>query len=88
MKFWARARTIRSATLIPSLETARFGSRGKLRLAERLNDFLEGNGYIWRNLPLGPRGRHPESVIAHPGKGLLVLEVKVWRLDTFAEAIQ
>jgi len=46
------------ATLIPSLGSAQFDSRGELRLAERLNDFLEDNSYIWHNLPVGPRGRH------------------------------
>src|SRR6186713_285446 len=74
------------ATLIPSLGTARFDSRGELRLAERLKDFLEENAYIWHNLPMGPRGRHPDFVIVHPAKGLLVLEVKDWRLDTIASA--
>jgi hypothetical protein len=44
------------ATLIPSLGSARFDSRGELRLAERLKDFLEENAYIWHNLPMGPRG--------------------------------
>jgi hypothetical protein len=74
------------ATLIPSLGTARFDTRGELRLAERLKDFLEDNSYIWHNLPVGPRGRHPDFVIVHPAKGLLVLEVKDWRLDTIASA--
>src|SRR5688572_6132337 len=70
------------ATLIPSLGAARFDSRGELRLAERLKDSLEENAYIWHNLPMGPRGRHPDFVIVHPARGLLVLEVKDWRLDT------
>jgi len=70
------------ATLIPSLGSAQFDSRGELRLAERLKDFLEDNSFIWNNLPMGPRGRHPDFVIVHPGRGLLVLEVKDWRLDT------
>ena len=74
------------ATLIPSLGAAHFDSRGELRLAERLKDFLEDNSYIWHNLPMGPRGRHPDFVIVHPGRGLLVLEVKDWRLDTIASA--
>jgi hypothetical protein len=74
------------ATLIPSLGTARFDTRGELRLAERLKDFLEDNSYIWHNLPVGPRGRHPDFVIVHPAKGLLVLEVKDWRLDAIASA--
>jgi hypothetical protein len=74
------------ATLIPSLGSARFDSRGELRLAERLKDFLEENSYIWHNLPIGPRGRHTDFVIVHPAKGLLVLEVKDWRMDTIASA--
>jgi hypothetical protein len=87
---WLSSETARiervMATLIPSLGSARFDSRGELRLAERLKDFLEENAYIWHNLPMGPRGRHPDFVIVHPGKGLLVLEVKDWRLDTIASA--
>ncbi len=74
------------ATLIPSLGSARFDSRGELRLAERLKDFLEENACIWHNLPMGPCGRHPDFVIVHPSNGLLVLEVKDWRLDTIASA--
>ena len=67
------------ATLIPSLGFARFDTRGELRLAERLKDFLEENAVVWHNLPVGPRGRHPDFIIAHPANGLLVLEVKDWR---------
>jgi hypothetical protein len=67
------------ATLIPSLGTASFDTRGELRLAERLKEFLEDNSFIWHNLPVGPRGGHPDFVIVHPAKGLLVLDVKDWR---------
>lgn len=64
------------ATLIPSLGSARFDTRGELRLAERLKDFLEENAVVWHNLPVGPRSRHPDFIIVHPANGLLVLEVK------------
>lgn len=74
------------ATLIPTLGSTHFDSRGELRVAERLKDFLEENTYIWHNLPMGPRGRHPDFVVVHPANGLLVLEVKDWRLDTIASA--
>src|SRR5688572_13548379 len=74
------------ATLSPSLGSARFESRGELRLAERLKDFLEENAYIWHNLPMGPRGRHPDFVIVHPSNGLLILEAKDWRLDSILSA--
>src|SRR5262245_52574611 len=74
------------ATLFPSIGSANFDSRGELRLAERLREFLEDNAYIWHNLPMGPRGRHPDFVIVHPARGLLVLEVKDWRLDNIDSA--
>jgi hypothetical protein len=74
------------ATLIPTLGSARFDSRGELRLAERLKDFLEENAFVWHNLPMGPYGRHPDFVIIHPSHGLLVLEVKDWRLDAILTA--
>jgi hypothetical protein len=74
------------AILIPSLGYARFDSRGELRLAERLKDFLEENAVVWHNLPVGPRRRHPDFIVIHPGRGLLVLEVKDWRLDAIVAA--
>ena len=74
------------AILIPSLGFARFDTRGELRLAERLKDFLEENAVVWHNLPVGPRSRHPDFIIVHPANGLLVLEVKDWRLESIASA--
>ena len=74
------------AILIPSLGYARFDSRGELRLAERLKDFLEENAVVWHNLPVGPRSRHPDFIIVHPANGLLVLEVKDWRLESIVSA--
>ena len=49
------------ATLIPSLGSARFDSRGELRLAERLKDFLEENACIWHNLPMARAAGIPTS---------------------------
>jgi hypothetical protein len=74
------------ATLIPTLGSARFDSRGELRLAERLKEFLEENTYVWHNLPMGPRGRHPDFIAVNPSSGLLILEVKDWRMDTIASS--
>ena len=74
------------AILIPSLGFARFDTRGELRLAERLKDFLEENAIVWHNLPVGPRSRHPDFIIVHPANGLLVLEVKDWRLESIVSA--
>jgi hypothetical protein len=74
------------ATLIPTLGSARFDTRGELRLAERLKDFLEENTVVWHNFPVGPGRRHPDFVIVNPTNGLLVLEVKDWRLDSMVSA--
>jgi hypothetical protein len=74
------------ATLIPSLGSARFDARGELRLAERLKDCLEDNAWVWHNIPVGPFGRHPDFVVLHPVQGIVVLEVKDWRLDTIGNA--
>ena len=74
------------ATLIPSLGAARFDARGELRLAERLKDCLEDNAWVWHNIPVGPFGRHPDFVALHPQQGIVVLEVKDWRLDTIVNA--
>lgn len=73
------------AILIPTLGSARFDSRGELRLAERLREFLEDNALVWHNLPVGPWGQHPDFVLLHPSRGLVVLEVKDWRLDSILE---
>jgi hypothetical protein len=74
------------ATLIPTLGSARFDARGELRLAERLKDCLEDNAWVWHNIPVGPFGRHPDFVALHPQQGIVVLEVKDWRLDTISNA--
>ncbi|MFA6901620.1 MAG: NERD domain-containing protein/DEAD/DEAH box helicase [Gallionellaceae bacterium] len=74
------------ATLIPTLGAARFDARGELRLAERLKDCLEDNAWVWHNIPVGPFGRHPDFVALHPQQGIVVLEVKDWRLDTIGHA--
>ena len=74
------------ATLIPSLGAARFDARGELRLAERLKDCLEDNAWVWHNIPVGPFGKHPDFVTLHPQQGIVVLEVKDWRLDTIGSA--
>jgi hypothetical protein len=68
------------APLIPSLGSARLDARGELRLAERLKDCLEDNAWVWHNIPVGPFGKHPDFVVLHPHQGIVVLEVKDWRI--------
>jgi hypothetical protein len=54
---------------------------GERRFGERLKTLLEDDYICWHNVPVGPRRHYPDFVLLHPGRGLLVFEVKDWRLD-------
>ena len=75
------------ATLIPALSAcvARMTS-GERRLAERLEAKLDADYLLWFDVPVGPRQSHPDFVVLHPRRGLLVLEVKDWRLASIVRA--
>ena len=75
------------ATLIPSIGTcvSRM-TQGERRLAERLEQKLDDDYLVWYDVPVGPTQTHPDFVILHPRRGLLILEVKDWRLDTIQKA--
>ncbi|WP_273036240.1 DEAD/DEAH box helicase [Massilia timonae] len=71
------------ATLIPSIGAcASRMTPGERRLAARLEDKLEDDYLCWYDVSIGDRTQHPDFVVFHPHRGLLVLEVKDWRLDT------
>lgn len=55
---------------------------GERRLAQRLEDKLEDDYLCWYDVSIGHRTLHPDFVIFHPGRGLLVLEVKDWKIST------
>jgi len=61
-------------------------SGGEKRLSERLEQKLEDDYLLWYDVPVGPRQRHPDFVVLHPRRGLLVLEVKDWKPDTIRRA--
>ncbi|MFC5475887.1 DEAD/DEAH box helicase [Paraherbaspirillum soli] len=71
------------ATLIPTIGAclSRMTS-GEKRFAYRLEDKLEDDYYCWYDVPVGEQTLHPDFVVLHPSRGLLVLEVKDWKLDT------
>ncbi len=71
------------ATLIPAIGgvLAQMTS-GERRFAERLESHLEDDYLCWYDVPVGEQGLHPDFVVLHPRRGLLILEVKDWRLDT------
>ncbi|MBS7455561.1 3'-5' exonuclease [Coralloluteibacterium stylophorae] len=71
------------ATFIPGRNTClpRM-TAGERRFALRLEEKLEDDYLVWYDLPVGPRRRQPDFVLLHPNRGLLVLEVKDWKLET------
>ncbi|AFY74788.1 nuclease-like protein [Synechococcus sp. PCC 7502] len=70
-------------SLIPSLNScvARMTS-GEKRLAVRLEQKLDDDYLIWYDVPIGKKQLHPDFIILHRLRGLLVLEVKDWKIDT------
>ncbi len=71
------------ATLIPALSSCKPRmTSGEKRFAERLEQLLEADYLCWYDVPIGGKQRHPDFVVLHPSRGLLVLEVKDWKLDT------
>ncbi|MCK9202633.1 MAG: NERD domain-containing protein [Gallionella sp.] len=71
------------ATLIPSYGTcAGRMTPGERRFAQRLEAKLEEDYLCWYDVPVGPANSHPDFIILHPRRGLLILEVKDWKQDT------
>ncbi|MCK9387418.1 MAG: NERD domain-containing protein [Sulfuritalea sp.] len=70
------------AILIPGIGSCTFDTGGERRFAERLEAKLEDDYLCWYNVPVGSSTRHPDFIVLHPHRGLLVLEVKDWRRDT------
>ena len=74
------------ATLIPALGAC--VSRmtgGERRLAERLEQKLDDDYLLWYDVPMGPKNAHPDFCVMHPRRGILILEVKDWRLSTIGQ---
>ena len=59
---------------------------GERRLAERLEQKLDDDYLLWYDVPVGPRHSHPDFVVMHPRRGILVLEVKDFKLGTILQA--
>lgn len=74
------------ATLIPAMGSSAFDSTGERRLAERLEQKLDADYLLWHNVPIGPKQTHPDYVVLHARRGLLVLETKDWRPQTVQDA--
>jgi hypothetical protein len=59
---------------------------GERRVFEALARHLEDDYTVWHNIPIIGSSREPDFVILHPQRGLLILEVKDWRLTTIRDA--
>ena len=54
---------------------------GERRTAERLEQKLDADYLLWYDVAVGPRHQHPDFVVMHPRRGILILEVKDFRLS-------
>ena len=74
------------ATLIPALSTClKKMTAGEKRFAYRLESILDDDYLCWYNVPIGRLSRYPDFIVVHPQRGIIVLEVKDWRLDYIRE---
>jgi hypothetical protein len=75
------------AEMIPSLNSCLSRMQaGEKRFARRLLSHLEDDYVCWYETGIGFRPRYTDFIILHPMRGLLLLEVKDWRLDTIRRA--
>ena len=71
------------ATLIPSLNSCLSKMQaGEKRFAQRLEKLLEEDYLCWYDMPVGKRQRYADFIILHPLRGVLLLEVKDWKLES------
>ncbi|MGB1111236.1 MAG: DEAD/DEAH box helicase, partial [Gammaproteobacteria bacterium] len=71
------------AKLIPSLNSCLSRMQaGEKRFAYRLESHLEDDYLCWYESAVGKRRKYTDFIILHPRRGLLLLEVKDWKLDT------
>jgi len=54
-------------------------------VADRLEQFLEDDYLCWYDVPVGPKHQHPDFLILHLGRGILILEIKDWKIDQIRE---
>jgi hypothetical protein len=59
---------------------------GERKFFDALARQLEDDYTVWHNIPIIGSSREPDFVILHPQRGLLILEVKDWRLNTIRDA--
>jgi hypothetical protein len=55
---------------------------GEKRLVQRMEEKLDDDYLLWYDVPIGKKQLHPDFIVLHPNRGLFILEVKDWKLDT------
>ncbi|MBA4291229.1 MAG: hypothetical protein C0439_19870 [Pseudomonas sp.] len=67
------------AILIPAFGTgtSRMTSVER-RLAERREQKLDDDYFLWCDVPVGPKQSHSDFVMLHPRRGLLILRTQDW----------
>lgn len=71
------------AIIIPNINSSSTKmTRGERRFGQRLEQFLEDDYLCWFDVPVGNTRRYPDFIILHPGRGLLFLEIKDWKLSS------
>ncbi|MEJ2062826.1 MAG: 3'-5' exonuclease [Reinekea sp.] len=75
------------AEIIPSLSQAVLSrmTSGEKRLARRFESHLEDDYLCWFDIPIGNKRRYPDFILLHPARGMLFLEVKVWKIENIRE---
>ena len=71
------------AIFLPALSSRNLKlTPGERRFGTCLMRKLEDDYHVWINVPVGPKQFRPDFVVLHPGRGILALEVKDWKLPT------
>ncbi len=74
------------AIILPSLHSKNLKlTPGERRFGTCLLRKLEDDYHCWIDVPVGPKQRRPDFIVLHPGRGILVLEVKDWKLTTIRQ---
>ncbi|MDO4795011.1 MAG: 3'-5' exonuclease [Brachymonas sp.] len=64
----------------------RCSNTGERLVLEQIKRCLPDDYIVWHDIPVGPLQRQPDFVIFNPRRGVLVLEVKHWKLHTMTHA--
>jgi anthranilate/para-aminobenzoate synthase component II len=74
------------AIILPALHSKNLKlTPGERRFGTCLLRKLEDDYHCWIDVPVGPKQRRPDFIVLHPGRGILVLEVKDWKLSTIQQ---